>query len=282
MLAATLLPSDVESTDENVLAAMKKLSYPVLASLKLDGVRALRLNGTLLSRTLKPIPNISIRARSVIFPGGFDMELFNPEMDYNEIQSIVMSQHHKDEGKIQFHILDWYQEDNRPYEARLQRILSWFGELDYTGSVRFNHPHTVRDAEHLLWHEKIYIESHGEGICFRTPMGPYKFGRSTLKEQYLVKHCRRVRDEAVVIGFTEAVDGEGNPKGYLGALLVRNKIGQEFPVGTGFNAMDRHRMWNYKGVFDGETIVYDCKAHGQKVMPRQPSFKGFRNQIDII
>ena len=57
MLAASLLPPSVDHSDENILAAMAKLRYPVLATIKKDGIRALRMNGTLLSRTLKPIPN---------------------------------------------------------------------------------------------------------------------------------------------------------------------------------------------------------------------------------
>jgi len=85
MLAASLLPPDVEHTDEVVLAAMKRLKYPVIATVKLDGIRAVKTTD-LFSRTLHLIPNESIRRRAMILPYGFDMELWSPELDYNERQ----------------------------------------------------------------------------------------------------------------------------------------------------------------------------------------------------
>ena len=106
MLAASLLKPTDSHSDESILAAMQKLRYPVLATLKLDGIRAIKLDD-LYSRTLKLIPNKSIRARAMKLPAGFDMELFNPDLQYDEIESIVMSREHLKSDLIQFHILDW-------------------------------------------------------------------------------------------------------------------------------------------------------------------------------
>ena len=39
----------------------KGLSYPLLASPKLDGVRALIINGIVMSRSFKPIPNAHVQ-----------------------------------------------------------------------------------------------------------------------------------------------------------------------------------------------------------------------------
>ena len=43
-----------------------KLRYPVIASPKLDGIRALVIDGQLVSRTLKPIPNRYVQSFSPV------------------------------------------------------------------------------------------------------------------------------------------------------------------------------------------------------------------------
>lgn len=300
MLAASLLDPEVEHTDEAVYEAMSKLKYPVIATLKLDGIRGLRLNGTLLSRRLKPIPNKFISSRSLLMPGGFDVELFRPGMEYNDIQSIVMSQEHDDSALIQFHVLDCYF-PTRPYlsyEQRLSEIETWCdGQQEGNGVVqpliRWCH-----DADQLLAFEKACIEEHGEGICFRLPNSPYKCGRSTLKEQYLVKLSRYVRDEAKVTGFEEQMEN-GNPdrrcatgkmdrqsisalkygKGILGKFVAVNTKGQTIRVGTGVGLTNKMRqyIWQHKEEFLGKTFTYKHKPHGMKVLPRSCVWVGWRN-----
>ena len=106
LLASTLLPSDVECTDNAVLSAMKQLHYPVLATVKKDGIRALRLKMPYLaSRTLKWIPNEELCARAIALPIGYDMELWSPKLDYNSIQSIVMTE--KAPAKLIYNFTCW-------------------------------------------------------------------------------------------------------------------------------------------------------------------------------
>lgn len=295
MLAAPLLAPDVEHTDEVVYEAMSRLRYPVLATLKKDGIRALRLNGTLLSRRLKPIPNRFICNKFKSLPAGFDMELWKPGMDYNDIQSIVMSEDHPDSCMVECHVLDWFAENIiwQPYIARIDAA-------HYVGGEYFiQHPVECKNADELFEYEKFIINQCGEGICFRTPDSPYKQGRSTLKEQWLVKLSRFSRDEAVVIGFKEQMengnkerrDGRGHMnrstyahlmrgKNTLGAFIVRNKEGQVFPIGTGVGLTDKLRkhVWQMQDSFLGRTLTYKCKAHGRLLLPRQPIFVGWRNE----
>ena len=298
MLAAPLLPPTVEHTDENILAAMNKLRYPVLATLKIDGVRALRMNKTLLSRTLKPIPNKSIRERSMILPGGFDMELYNPELSYNQIQSIVMSEEHPDSDKIQFWILDWVYAPNPRfnYEERTNLIKGTPQELSEIG-MRFSYPVRCDCAESLLSHLHWSETVEGEGICFRTPDSPYKQGRSTLKEQYLVKLARFSRTEVTIIGFKEQFEN-GNPdlrndvgymkrqtygdmmvgKNTLGAFLCKDSNGNSVDVGTGVGLTDKLRkeIWSNRDCYYGKQITVKFKCHGMKDVLRHPIFIGFR------
>jgi DNA ligase-1 len=303
MLAVSLLPPEVECTDETVFAAMRKLHYPVLATLKKDGVRGLRLNCTLLSRSLKKIPNKSIAARSLILPGGMDVELWNKSLEYNEIQSIVMSREHVASDQIQFHIIDWYIPEclGMSYVERMARVAGLMPEMP-SEYVKFGPPVVCQNAEQLFAFEQLVIEEVGEGICFRTPNGPYKFGRSTLKEQWLVKLTRWKYDEAEIIGFNEEMencnaagtDARGKTerghsifnlvgRNTLGAFRVKNAADQVFPIGTGVGLTDvcRKEIWDSRDSYLGRVIKYKAKAHGTKVLPRSPVFCGFRDRSDM-
>lgn len=301
MLAAPLMPDDVEHTDDNIFAAMQKLRMPVAATLKKDGVRGIRLDN-LYSRTLKKIPNRSIRKASIILPAGFDMELWNKELSYNEIQSIVMSHDHPDSHKIQFHVLDWARDDilNSGYYQRMGLLGSIMHNFDST-LVKFSPPTVCENAEQLMTYFKFCEQEAGEGICFRLLNSPYKQGRSTLQEQYLVKLARHVYREASITGFTEQMENgnidKRNPVGMmnrsscvdnlvgkdtLGALVVRDlETGVEFAIGTGFTDWLRKHIWTHQSDYRGTVLKYKCKPFGVKIKPRSPVFVGFRKmEID--
>src|SRR6185369_13207555 len=135
---------------------------------------------TLLSRTFKQIPNVELRNRSMILPGGADMELWNKELQYHEIESIVMSRSHTDTNKIEFHILDWIMMGS--YAERVYKIMQIMPNYFTSAGVRFSPPVLCDNAEQLMAFFKLCEEEAGEGMCFRTPVSPYKEGRSTLKE----------------------------------------------------------------------------------------------------
>jgi DNA ligase-1 len=293
ILAASLLPSSVEHTDENILAAMKKLHYPVLATVKKDGIRALRLNGSLLSRTLKPIPNKSIRDRSLVFPGGFDMELFNDILKYDTIESIVMSREHPLSHLIQFHILDWF--GSAPsYVERCYNIRCHLYNQTHNEGI-FPTPDVCETPEQLM-NMFLELEAAGhEGICFRTPTSPYKQGRSTLREQHLIKLCRFVREEVQIIGFEEQMCN-ANPesrnavgsmdrssaganligKNTLGSLVCLRENGDTIRVGSGFSDAERQKIWDNQSSYLERYITIKHKPHGMKDKLRSPVFVGLR------
>ncbi len=202
MLAASLLPSDVEHSDEQIYKAMCGLKkWPVLASLKMDGIRGLKTDD-LVSRTFKMIPNESVRRRAMKLPCGFDMELFQHNLTYDEVESIVMSEKHEDSDVIDFHILDDFNID-LGYGARLENISHRLDQALQWTDVKFNYPELCLNADELMAFFLKCEKENGEGICFRTPNSPYKQGRSTLIEQYLIKLARFTRTEATIYGFEE-------------------------------------------------------------------------------
>lgn len=296
MLACALLPNDVEHTDENIFAAMQRLKYPVLATIKKDGIRAVRLSlggkETLLSRTLKEIPNHSIRERSLKLPRGFDMELWNSNLSYNDIQSIVMSETHENSDLIQFHVLDWIGVEGG-YKNRFFSVMNYIIRNDVHDDTLYDGPVECESADDLM---TVFTQSENaghEGICFRTPDSPYKQGRSTLKEQYLVKLCRYVRTEVKITGLEEQMENCNGESWNAVGLMDRashkhNMVGKNtlgvlvcgnVRVGTGVGLTDKLRkeIWNNPTKYIGKTITIKYKPHGQKDLPRSPIFVGFRD-----
>jgi hypothetical protein len=70
------------------------LSFPLLATPKIDGVRALVVDGRLVSRSFKLIPNVALRAAlETMLPEGADGEISCGSSLY-DTTSAVMSEHH--------------------------------------------------------------------------------------------------------------------------------------------------------------------------------------------
>jgi DNA ligase-1 len=139
-----------------------------------------------------------------------------------------------------------------------------------------------------------------EGVVTRSPFSPYKFGRSTLNQQYLIKIKERERSEALVIGTIPLLRNWNCPElnalgltertshkdgkvedALLGALRCITPEGIEFKVGTGFSEEQRIRLWNDRDELIGLICSYEHSPYGQKDAPRNPSFIGFRHPEDL-
>lgn len=284
------------------------IQFPVLASPKIDGVRAMVRDSVVLSRSAKPIPNHYIQ----------DV-LGNPLLDFLDGELVVGSATHKNcmqnttsgvmsrEGEPDF---TWYVFDNffkttTPFDKRYESLLpleGWVNGLPHlAGRVKLLRHVIIRNQEELDAYEIEQVSLGYEGIMTRLPSGPYKFGRSTAREQYLLKVTRRLRAEAVVIGLTELQHNMNaatiNALGYtersshaenkvggdmLGTLIGRDiATGVEFGVGTGFTEADRIHIWNNRSRYDGATFSYEYFPVGVKEKPRQPSFISWRHAEDM-
>ena len=66
----------------------------------------------------------------------------------------------------------------------------------------------------------------------------------------------------------------------LGALVVKCiHTGVEFQVGSGFDDEQRKALWDNPPI--GRIISYNHFPHGRKTAPRHPTWKGFRDAIDL-
>jgi DNA ligase-1 len=271
------------------------LRYPLLASPKLDGIRAVVRNGAVLSRTQKPIPNRRIQDLFGKYEG-YDGELIvgdprDPHV-FRTTTSAVMSQ--DGEPDVQFYAFDFINRPDLPFHQRLGLL------REDRKVVVVTHHHVLNDSE-LLQTQDTFIRRGFEGTMLRAPNGLYKQGRSTLNEGWLLKFKQFADSEAAIIGVVEqmhnaneaTVDERGYtkrsshqenkvPTGKLGALSVRDLIaGVEFEIGTGFTDSDRVLLWAQRATLPGRLVKYSYFPSGSKEKPRFPVFQGFRDQLDM-
>lgn len=289
-----------KATDEELQALFKR-GHPFLLSPKIDGIRALVVNGQLVSRTMKPIRN---RHTQALFGRpeleGLDGELVvgNP-WDKNLMQqtsSGVMS--YSGRPDVSFHVFDRWNEQKK-FCSRWEDLAE---HNDFVGKT-LRVPHElVRSYDDMLISEEHYLMCGYEGVMLRHPNGPYKQNRSTLNEAYLVKVKRFDDGEAIVIG-TEPLYRNTNAatldeRGYtkrshstdgkvadelLGALLVNDlATGIQFSIGSGFTEAQRRDLWSRRYELSGMIVKYKSfKNAGVKDAPRHPIFLGFRDLEDM-
>lgn len=288
MLAATADPKKLH-----------ELNYPLLASPKLDGVRALVIDGVVMSRSMKPIPNRHVQ---FLFGdaqfNGLDGELIVGEPTsktvFRDTMSGVMSEHGK--PSVRFYVFDVTTLQAAPFDLRnvtmRERVV-----LRGPAHVRAVPQKLIENALQLSVFETQMLEAGYEGVMLRHPQGPYKQGRSTVNEGYLLKLKRFADSEAEILGAVELLTNTNERKadgrrsshkagrhgaGVLGALQVRDiHSGVEFEIGSGFSADDRAVLWSAAHKLAGRIIKYKFFDNGSKDKPRFPVFLGFRDRIDI-
>jgi len=287
-----------------VNADISKITYPVLASPKFDGIRCVVKDGRCMTRNLKDLPNVATRNKILSLfqdiPGVIDGEIIAGST-FNETSSKIMS--FNGEPDFQYHIFDYVSNDNYTM-GYADRILSLYSDLSKYFEYMFIKPVfpvPIHDYEELYAYEETCLSQGYEGCIIRSPKSLYKFGRSTVKEGYLLKIKRFTDAEAEVIGMDELMTNMNDlgvdEKGYakrssckdglvggntLGSLKVKDcESGVEFAIGTGFDADLREQIWNNKQDYIGQLVKYKSQKSGEKDLPRFPVFLGFRSKDDL-
>ena len=271
------------------------LKYPVLCTPKLDGIRCLIVNGKAVSRKFKLIPNNHIRSKiEQIAIEGFDGEIIIKGKEFNEISSAVMSE----DGNPDFTyaVFDYYSEE--PYNNRMKNLAA---TPDFYPVIECILPVQINNELELLAYETRCLADGYEGVMIRSPNSPYKFGRSTVKEGWLLKLKRFYDGEAVVLALEEKMHNENEatkdelghtkrsshqanqtPANTLGSFCVKEmKTAVEFKIGTGFDADFAKQVWSNQKNYIGKIIKYKAQKVGEKDKPRFPSFEGFRDERDM-
>lgn len=281
-------------------ADFEKLRFPLLASAKLDGVRAVVRDGVVYSRSNKPIPNQHVQrlfGECEYFDGELIVGEPTSKTVYRDTVSGVMSV--DGQPNVWLYAFDHIGPVIDPYDKRRRRLKSYIDEIG-PARVLLHEQEEVNTLDELFEYEETCLMEGYEGLILRDPNAPYKMGRSTVREGYLLKLKRFQDAEAEVIGFEERMRN-GNisttnelgrtsrsshkagkiGRGDLGALLLRNSEGVEFACGTGFSDAERSEIWTNKDRYLGCLAKYKFFPIGVKEAPRHPVFLGWRDKRDM-
>ena len=162
--------------------AAEALSFPVLATPKLDGIRCLKIDGQALTRSFKTISNTFAREWiEANLPDGVDGELMLRGGTFNATASAIGRE--SGEPDFVFHVFDYVSDGiDVPYACRvreLERLPQW----EHVEKVL---PVEIRNADELAAYEEKCVAAGYEGVMVRDPAGPYKCGRSTEREGWLL------------------------------------------------------------------------------------------------
>lgn len=285
-------------------AQLDALNYPMIASPKVDGIRIV-CHPTLgpVTRSLKPVRNEHIRNKlcdSLMW--GLDGEIVSGPIAatdvFNRTTTAVMTQ--SGTPKFTYWVFDTMSLD-LGYVERLNsiqmRVIECKQQLTQSVDIQELPYAWVNKPEGVLEAEIDWLAQGFEGVMLRHPLGPYKWGRSTLKEQTLLKLKRFTDAEAIIIGFEPLYSNQNpqtrNSQGLaersdhkagkvqvevLGNLLVRSEREgfDQFSIGSGFDQALRTEIWNNRNKYLGRTITFKYQKIGVVEKPRFPIFLRFR------
>lgn len=289
----------------NDVTVLEDIKWPKLGSYKIDGVRATVRNGVLVSRTLKPIPNKYVqslfsRPEFEGLDGELVVGLWTGSDVCNRTTSGVMR--HSGEPDVHWHVFDVV-DQTRAFQPRHKEAQERALQASLQGHPISGLQHTpLLSLAEMQAYEEIAVTQGFEGIMLRDPIGPYKFGRATQKENTLLKIKRWLDSEGEVTAIHEG-STNNNPKfkdelghskrktlqenivpnGTLGSFSIRDiHTGLELDVSSGIlTQIQSKEIWDNREKYMGKTLTYKYMP-AIKDKPRFPSFKNWRNSIDIV
>ena len=274
--------------------------YPLWVTPKLDGIRCLVIDGHAVTRMFKPVPNKHIREQIERYcPDGFDGEIMSDDLGFNALQSLVMSR----EGTpdFQYYVFDYVKDDlNKPYLERMKDLTAKVKTLNADFVVPIT-PEECYNEKQLLEIHQGYVDEGYKGLMLRRGLGPYKCGRSTVNETFLLKLKKFDDSECKVVGIEQLLHNNNKaekdelghtkrshkkegliPVDKLGAFNVQDVYTNvEFKVSTGMVDAERKEYWEKGPALVGKIIKYKYQGVGPNKKPRFPVFLGFRDERDM-
>lgn len=166
---------------------LENIEFPVLASPNLNGIRALKINGTLVDKNLQPIKNSFIRTIiESTMPDGVDGEII---INNNLKESSQHVELEETKPNFKFCIFDYVSGDlKKPFSKRLQELQDMISSSSFDGHHFSVVEHKlITSLEELLNYEEKAVSNGYKGIIIRSLSGPYKCGKCSPNERHLIK-----------------------------------------------------------------------------------------------
>lgn len=295
---------------------LNELSYPLLASSKMDGIRCIFYKGQILSRSLKQIQNKQLREKfelirkyseevDVILDG----EIYSPELTFQEITSYVMTQDFEDKksikkfGKVltipehlKFYCFDCLHPESLNISFKDRFINAGLVTDQFPNIMKLVNHEIINDKTDILEYFEESIRNGFEGLILRDPKGKYKCGRGTIKEGiiYKLKPFRTFDAQIIDVEQSTEVNKDAEKKiNELGRSVTSKKKGDRHlinkasafwveyegkPLKVVLAMTDEEKVavWANRANLIGKWVEYKGMTIGAKDVPRHPVFLRYR------
>lgn len=283
-------------------SVLERVRYPIDVQPKYDGIRCVLSNGTAMSRTWKPLPNLDIQTGLDHLPSGLDGEIMvrapgGGWLPFPQIQGFVMAET-PDELDWVYMVFDDAEDPIRWYCDRYRTAHLKIAGSDHN-RVQIVRGRLARNPDEVKAVYSELLAAGYEGAILRDPEGPYKHGRATLKQGWLLKLKPREDAEAEVLELLPLQRNDNpqqrNELGYakrstakagrrsvelLGTIRARvlngRFAGKEFACGFRGTDAERAAMFAAGDALLGEAFTFTFSPDPGYELPRQPVFKAWR------
>lgn len=274
-----------------------ELTYPLLASDKLDGLRCVLL-GECRTSGMLPFANAALQAalapiaaaaaRVGITPDG---ELYAPGHTFKQLFSIISTRHAPIPASLRLHAFDlsanWGGQagDQRPYHARYNALQDFAAAADPQGlrlTVIEQRPiHSAVEAGRAY---RFALNRHAEGLMLRSPFAPYIHDR--VDHSVIAKLKPFDHADAIITGYAATKSANPSATPTLGRFTLRDERGRQFNCGfgPGFTMQDKADLWSQRETLIGRWVTFSSDAAGTSGydLPRFPKLVRFREPKHAI
>jgi len=221
---------------------------------------------------------------------------------FNRTTSAIMS-FSGNISELTYYVFDWLGTPyaHKSFEQRLHDLFEIYEALpsEFRDRIVILDQQRALSPEEATDIEYVMVAQGYEGVILRSPHSPYKHGRSTLREQGMMKLKRFIDVDLEVVGFEELYSNQNEatisetghqvrsshqagmvPTNTLGSLICKWSDTKTVKVGSGFTADQRVSLWEYRDQLIGEVVKIKYQEYGMKDVPRLPIFIGFRAEFD--
>lgn len=282
-----------------------QLPYPLISTPKIDGIRMIVKNGELFTRNLKPFVNehISIRFKELVDYTKnnniiLDGELYSKTTTFANLSGIIRSFDKVLPEDLYYYMFDSIKDENfnEVYRERLNHLFILY-DLNCIKKI----PHIyVNNTEETKEAFDSALNDGFEGLILRNPVGIYKFGRATLKENIIYKlkpfetYDAKIVDVIQATSVKESANKKINELGY--SVTSKKKDDRELinkasaflvtynnlplKVTIALTDPEKEEIWLNKDAYIGKCIEFKGMKIGSKDLPRHPVFIRYRTDKD--
>lgn len=294
-------------------AELEKIKFPALAQQKIDGMKlVIKIKqGTIevLSRSMKPIVNewlvdqVTGMFRPVDFLMNTTIEVEAQNGGLFTASKGLVSAKYREFGDLKLHVFDAIPGlVDLPYRKRHAVSSEIVNTIEDPRVVLVD---SIKVHNHQELRDVCEVNSNNpslDGTIVRQAESPYKAGKRTTTEGFVVKIKNQDDMEVIITGFAELMHNENEgrtnelgrtarstskeglvPGNTLGAFICQTADGKEVRVGSleGVTKPERQKFWNQRDKLMGQLIKITYMSLSEYSVPLHPVFVGFRSPLDL-